>query len=102
MFLWRQLMKATKKQEEAEMGAEVGADFAVIAAGASVALSLYAFFIKGDRDLGIFVGLWPPTFLTFANHFKQREFEQRIKMIPTAPSTANVRETIEDLLQSRS
>ena len=81
-----------------ETATEAGTDLALVASIASVALSWYAFFGRGDRELGLFVGLWPPTILTLANHFKQREFEQRIKMIPTAPVGSNVRETIEELM----
>jgi hypothetical protein len=92
------IMKATGSEQKMEAGAEAGADLALVASVASIALSWYAFFVRGDRDLGVFVGLWPPTILALANHFKQREFEQRIKMIPTAPVGSNVRETIEELM----
>ena len=34
-----------------------------IASMLSVALSLYIYFISGDKDLGIFVGLWAPTLI---------------------------------------
>ena len=34
-----------------------------IASMLSVALSLYIYFGAGDKDLGIFVGLWAPTLI---------------------------------------
>lgn len=34
-----------------------------IASMLSVVLSLYLYFITGDKDLGIFVGLWAPTLI---------------------------------------
>jgi len=86
--------------QEKDVAAEAGTDFALFASVASVLMSWYAFFVRGDRELGLFVGLWAPTILATANHFKQRQFEQRLKMIPIAPSASNVRETIEDLLGS--
>ena len=91
-------MKLQGSEHEAEAAGEAGADIAMLASAASIALSWYAFFVKGNKQLGMFVATWPPTILTLANHFKQREFEQRIKMIPTAPAGSNVRETIEELM----
>ena len=35
----------------------------VVASMLSVVGSLYVYFITGDKDLGIFVGLWAPTLL---------------------------------------
>jgi len=93
-------MSQKMRGQESDVAAETGTDFALFASVVSVAMSLYAFFGRGDRELGIFIGLWAPTILTLANHFKQRQFEQRLKMIPIAPSASNVRETIEDLLSS--
>jgi hypothetical protein len=34
-----------------------------VASMLSVVGSLYVYFITGDKDLGIFVGLWAPTLL---------------------------------------
>jgi len=81
---------------------EAGADTALIASVVSVGLALYAYFARGDRELGIFVGLWAPTILTLSNHFKQRDIEQQLQSMPLSGSGGNVRETIEELIQSRS
>ena len=93
-------MSQTMSERETDVTADAGTDVALLASVASIAMSWYAFFVRDDRELGLFVGLWAPTILGIANHFKQRQFEQRLKMIPVAPSASNVRETIEDLLRS--
>lgn len=80
---------------------ETGADTALIASVVSVGLSLYAFFGRGDRELGIFVGLWAPTILTLSNHFKQRDLERQLRAVSLPASAGNVRDTIEELIQSR-
>ncbi len=88
--------------DETSTTMEAGADTALIASVVSVGLALYAYFARGDRELGIFVGLWAPTILTLSNHFKQRDIEQQIQSIPLSAPAGNVRETIEELIQSRS
>ncbi|RBI60839.1 hypothetical protein DMJ13_17650 [halophilic archaeon] len=50
----------------------------VIAAAASVGLSWYQFFLRGNKQLGIFIGLWPPTFLAFASYFNQKRMEEKM------------------------
>lgn len=50
----------------------------VLAAAASVGLSWYQFFIRGNRELGTFIGLWPPTLLAFASYFNQKRMEEKM------------------------
>jgi hypothetical protein len=52
---------------------------ASVAAGASIAYALYLFFLKGQRQLGIFVGLWAPTILGLANHMEHTELPEEIE-----------------------
>ncbi|SIR83634.1 hypothetical protein [Natronorubrum thiooxidans] len=59
---------------------------AALASAASVGLSLYYFFVRGDRQLGAFVGLWPPTILAFASYFNQRKMRRQLDSI-TQPGT---------------
>lgn len=47
-------------------------DAAVIAAGASVLLALFEFYIRNNENRGIFVGHWAPTILAFASYFRKR------------------------------
>lgn len=79
--------KAAQEMGEQAMGP------AVMAAVASVGLSWYYFFLRGDRQRGLFVGLWPPTILAFASYFKQREMHQSLKTL-SQPGT-----TIKDALE---
>lgn len=48
-------------------------------AAASVLYSWYQFYMKQDKDSGIFVGLWAPTLLTAANYVQQKHFIQKLK-----------------------
>jgi len=67
--------KQARAEEAMEAAESTGRDPAVIAAAASVGLSLYLFFARGDRERGAFVGLWPPTILAFASYFRQTEMK---------------------------
>lgn len=46
-------------------------DPAVMAAAASVAVSWYYFFVKGNKQRGLFTGMWAPTILAFGSYFEQ-------------------------------
>jgi hypothetical protein len=72
-------------------------DLAILASAASVALSWYQFFGRGNKMQGIFVGLWPPTILAFASYFKQKQMEQKLSSL--GPS--RIRNSIEQMLGSR-
>lgn len=67
------------EEEAAQATAETGTDPAVIAAGASVLLSWHQFFLRGNREFGLFVGLWPPTILAFASYFNQTRMSDQLK-----------------------
>lgn len=73
--------RASRIDEEraATATAETGTDPAVVAAGMSVLLSWYYFYGKGDRALGLFIGLWPPTILAFASYFKQTRMSDKLE-----------------------
>ncbi|QCJ48445.1 hypothetical protein [Haloprofundus halophilus] len=58
---------------------ESGADVALIASALSVALSWYQFYIRGNKTRGIFIGLWPPTFLAFASYMRQKGMADRLE-----------------------
>lgn len=62
-----------------EAAAETTTDPAVVAAAASVILSWYQFFVRGNREMGLFVGLWPPTILAFASYFNQTRMADRLR-----------------------
>lgn len=72
---------------------------AALAAAASVGLSWYYFFMRGDRQRGIFVGLWPPTILAFAGYFNQRKMRKQLEMI-TQPG-ATLKNAIDSMMGNR-
>lgn len=75
----QRLSTQSKEERAAEATAKTGTDPAVLAAGASVLLSWYYFFGRGDRHLGLFVGLWPPTILAFASYFNQTRMSNKLE-----------------------
>ena len=80
----------TEREMSGQAAEEVGEQAlgpALLAAVASVGLSWYYFFLRGERQRGMFVGLWPPTILAFASYFNQRKMRQQIDTI-TQPGTS--------------
>jgi len=51
---------------------------AVLASVGSVALALYFYYVRGDKQRGQFVGLWPVTILSLASYFKLEEIKQTL------------------------
>ncbi|WP_049923286.1 hypothetical protein [Halopiger djelfimassiliensis] len=72
---------------------------AFLASAASVALSWYYFFLRGERERGLFVGLWPPTILAFASYFNQRKMRQQLDAI-TQPGTT-IKNAIDSMMGNR-
>jgi len=64
-----------------EVAEGIGADGlgpAVLASVGSVALALYFYYVRGDKQRGQFVGLWPVTILGLASYFKLEEIRQTL------------------------
>jgi hypothetical protein len=64
-----------------ETADELGADKlspAVLASVGSVALALYFYYVRGDKQRGQFVGLWPVTILGLASYFKLEEIKDAV------------------------
>lgn len=57
----------------------MGTNPAVVAAVASVFLSWYEFFVRDNKALGLFVGLWAPTIFAFAGYFNQSRMGQSLR-----------------------
>jgi len=55
-----------------------GDPIATIAAG-SVVYAWYNFYVKGDKEAGIFVGLWAPTLLAAASYLQQKDIIRKFK-----------------------
>lgn len=56
-----------------------GIGTAVLASVGSVALALYLYYVRGDKQRGQFVGLWPTTILALASYFKLEEIRQSLE-----------------------
>jgi len=90
--------QGVSEQQPAEMGEDAMGP-AFVASAASVGLALYYYFIRGERQLGTFVGLWPPTILAFASYFNQRKMRRQIETL-TQPGT-KLREAFDSVMGSR-
>lgn len=75
----QQRIARVDEEEAAEVGAKTGTDPAIMAAGASVLLSWYYFYGRGERETGLFIGLWPPTILAFASYFRQTRMKDKLE-----------------------
>ena len=95
----KQLMgeRSTGDEVASEAGTEAMGP-AVLASAASVGLSLYYYFVMGERERGIFVGLWPPTILAFASYFNQRQIDRKLSML-TEPGRS-LRQAIDSVMGS--
>ena len=95
----QQLSEGEVSEEAAREVGEQAMGPALMASIASVGLSWYYFFIRGDRQRGLFVGLWPPTILAFASYINQRKMRQQLETL-TQPGTT-LRNAIDSMMGSR-
>lgn len=65
--------------ELAESASTSAGDPVAVAAAGSVLLSWYKFYIQGDEEGGIFVGLWAPTLLAAASYLQQKDLITRFR-----------------------
>ena len=74
-------MMSQQQQKEAakEVGKRTGADPVIIAAVGSVLLSWYQFYIRGNKEYGLFIGLWPPTLLAFSNAVRINDISRKVE-----------------------
>lgn len=73
----------SEKKEEAEQMIDsvpfsMG-DPVVLAAVGSVLYAWYQFYIKGDTENAMFVGLWAPTLLSAASYIQQKDIVSKFK-----------------------
>lgn len=47
-----------------------GTNWIIIAAGISLALAIYVWF-SGNKDAGLFIGLWVPSLIALATYLKK-------------------------------
>jgi len=77
------------QQEESKVGENVDdmvdstpmsvGDPVATLAGGSVLYAWYKFYMKGDKEGGLFVGLWAPTLLAAASYLQQKDIIQKFK-----------------------
>ncbi|WP_312616659.1 hypothetical protein [Haloarcula sp. 1CSR25-25] len=60
-----------------ESGRRVGP--AALASVASVALALYFYYVRGDKQRGQFIGLWPATILGLAAYLRLGEIKRLLQ-----------------------
>ncbi|WP_136717504.1 hypothetical protein [Halorientalis salina] len=92
---------ATRTQEEdaaVEVAQRSSTDPYIVAAVASVLLSWYEFFVQGNREMGLFVGLWPPTFLAFGSYFEQSRLSNAMDR---ALGKGGIMNSVERMIQNR-
>ena len=51
---------------------------AALASMGSVALALYFYYVRGDKQRGQFVGLWPSTILALATYLRLEQIKQTL------------------------
>ncbi|RQG97622.1 hypothetical protein [Natrarchaeobius oligotrophus] len=95
----QQIAERDVSTQSAEEVGEQAMGPAFLASAASVGLSWYYFFVRGDRERGLFVGLWPPTILAFASYFNQRKMRQQLDTI-TKPGTS-LKNAIDSMMGNR-
>ncbi|WP_152436391.1 hypothetical protein [Halosimplex carlsbadense] len=87
-----------QQQEAMQAAGDTGTDPAVILAAGSVVLSWFFFYARGDKQQGLFVGLWPPTILAFASYFEQTKMSD---MVERATGSDTLVGRVERMVQSR-
>lgn len=72
-------MAANQETDDAdEVGTRTSRDPAVLAAVGSVLLSWHQFYVRGNREHGLFIGLWAPTILAFSNAVRLNDIREQM------------------------
>ncbi|SDJ34721.1 hypothetical protein SAMN05216226_102238 [Halovenus aranensis] len=66
----------TNKPSEMGVTDKSGVGPAVMASIGSVALALYYYYVRGEKQRGQFIGLWPATILGLAIYLKLDEIQK--------------------------
>ncbi|MEF8915509.1 hypothetical protein [Natronomonas sp.] len=61
------MAEQSEKTTAEKVGRQTGRDPIVVAAAGSVLLAWYQYYVRGNKEHGLFIGLWPPTMLAFSN-----------------------------------
>jgi hypothetical protein len=60
-------------------GMQTGQDPIILAAAGSVLLAWFQYYVRGNKEHGLFIGLWPPTLLAFSNAIRISEISQKVE-----------------------
>lgn len=69
----------TEKDKARELGRRTGRDPIIVAAAGSVLLAWFQYYIRGNKEHGLFIGLWPPTLLAFSNAVRINEITEKVE-----------------------
>lgn len=77
-------------------------DPTILASVASVLLSWYYFYVRGDKTQGIFIGLWAPTFLSFGSYYRGARMNEMLdKLTHGSGLMAQINEQVDRVLRQR-
>lgn len=62
-----------------EVGKRTGRDPVLLAALGSVVLAWYQYYVRGNKQHGLFIGLWPPTLLAFSNAIRINDISRKVE-----------------------
>ena len=66
-------------EEAKEIGERTGRDPVIIAAVGSVLLAWFQYYVRGNKEHGMFIGLWPPTLLAFSNAIRINAIDEKVE-----------------------
>ncbi|WP_246279863.1 hypothetical protein [Natronomonas salina] len=89
------MQNQSQMKESKEASKSTAIDPLVLTAGASVLLAWAAFYGKGDKEQGLFIGLWPPTLLAFASYFRLNKIEEKLEQQGASGIVRRVQQAIE-------
>lgn len=73
------MVDQTEKDTAKEIGKRTGRDPVIMAAAGSVLLAWFQYYVRGNKEHGLFIGLWPPTMLAFSNAVRINEITEKVE-----------------------
>ena len=67
-----------EKEVAKDVGKKTGLDPVIVAAVGSVMLAWFQYYVRGNKEHGLFIGLWSPTLLAFSNAVRINEITTKI------------------------
>lgn len=62
-----------------DVGKRTGRDPVIVAAIGSIALAWFQYYVRGNREHGLFIGLWPPTLLALSNAVRINAISRKVE-----------------------